>query len=746
MTKNPKPTLTPEEEAARKQKRGISRRNFLLVLGGGIGAVAVGAYLGRETIVREARLAFNGVFLNSGIPTVAAPEQPFVWLRIDADNTATVIVPKIEFGQGVHTALAQIAADEAGLAWDQVRVEQADTDSGFNPELMFTFGSSSVLALYAPIRKVSAALRDMVLAEAAVQLGVAVAALRAADGQIFNGEATALTYGAVIAAKQGEWTVPSAPRLKTPAERTLIGQPVPRVDLREKVTGRAKYGYDARVEGMAYGAVARPPRYEATLVRASEGTARSVPGVIAVVIEEGFAGVVADTRAHARQAVALLDVEWEGGTTISQAEVDARMTIPPEGGTLFQRVGDVDSAAGTRIEATYYTPMAAHAHLEPQAALAEAHADGTLTITASTQAPNITQGYVATALKIDPISKVKVVPLYAGGAFGRKGGSDVGLEAARLARAAGVPVHVGWTREEDLQHGFRRPPTRSFLWGKVEGTRITAIHQELISSDVLLSPAVTAEYGSNGASFFETVLGTDPLSLTGAQIEYGAANIRGVYHHEHLPFATAYWRGLGLLANGFAIESFIDELAAAAGVDPLELRLANLPEGRLGERVRVALETVAEASGWRTGAPEGRAFGLAVVPAPGTVVALVVEVSADAGAIRVHRAWCAIDPGLVINPNGAANQAQGSIIMGLSSTFKERWTVENGMAAAANFNAYPLLTFDQAPQIEVFPINSADAPTGGMGEPVVGAVPAAVANAVFALTGQRLRDLPLTLA
>jgi isoquinoline 1-oxidoreductase beta subunit len=741
MSKQTKTSPTPEEKA----RRTLSRRRFLLVLAGGAGAVAVGAYLGRDVLVREARLAFNQVFLNSDPPSTAAPDQPLVWFRIDADNTARIVIPKIEMGQGIHTALAQIAADEADLAWETVRVVQADTHSGFNPEILFTFGSSSVTSLYAPIRRVGAALREMLRAEAARQMGVPVEAVTAANSRL-SANGRTLTYGEVVAAKAGEWALPSSPRLKTREQRTLIGTSAPRVDLVEKVTGRAVYGYDARVPGMAYGAVARPPRYEAILKRAAPGGAAAAPGVIAVVIEDGFAGVVADTRAHAHAALALLDLEWEGGTTISQAEVDARMTVPAEGGTLIQRAGDVAAAGGTPVEAVYYTPMAAHAHLEPQAALAEPTADGGLTITVSTQAPNLTQSYVSSALRIEPASKVRVIPAYVGGGFGRKAGSDVGLEAARLARAAGVPVHVGWTREEDLQHGFRRPPTRNALSGMVGADgRIAAITHRLISSDVLLSPEIRATFGTSGPSFFEAVLGSDPLAAYGSQILYAVPNIRVVYHHEHLPIPTAYWRGLGSFSNIFAVESFIDELAHAAERDPLAFRRAHLPDSALGRRFAVALDRVEAESGWAAGAPEGRAFGLALCYDRKTVVALVVTVGIEAGRIRVHDAWCAVDPGLVINPDGAANQVQGSVIMGLSSTFHERWTVENGMATAANFNAYPLLRFDQAPRIHVYPIDSGDAPTGGMGEPVMGAVPAAVANGVFALTGQRLRDLPLTL-
>ncbi|MBK8022872.1 MAG: xanthine dehydrogenase family protein molybdopterin-binding subunit [Chloroflexi bacterium] len=533
-----------------------------------------------------------------------------------------------------------------------------------------------------------------------------------------------------------------APRLKTGAEFRYIGKSVERVELVEKITGRAVFGFDARVEGMKYGAVARPPRYGAKLKQAAAGAAEGMPGVGAVVIRDGFAGVVADSRAKAQAAVAALELEWEGGTSISQAELDAIMTIPADGGTLIQRVGDVDAAraasGGTRVEAAYRVPMASHAQLEPQAALAEFSGDS-VTITTSTQAPDITRDRVASALGIDA-AKVRVVPTYIGGAFGRKTGIDVGAEAALLARGAGVPVHVGWTREEDMKYGYKRPPAVNQFWAALDAdNNVTAIHHELASSDILLNPDI-------GAPILGRILGTDPLAAGGSLILYNFPNRRVVYHHIPIPVPTAYWRGLGSFPNTFAIETFMDELAAAAGADPLALRLRYKPEGDLGRRFEMVLNAVAEASGWGDAAPEGRARGLAAIYDRGTVCALVVEVAVEGGQIRVPRAWCAIDPGLVINPDGAANQVQGSIIMGLSSTLKERFTVENGMAAADNFNAYPLLTIAEAPTIEVIPLNSGDEPVGGLGEPVVGLVPAAVSNGVFTLTGQRLRELPFTLA
>jgi isoquinoline 1-oxidoreductase beta subunit len=584
----------------------------------------------------------------------------------------------------------------------------------------------------------------MLRAEAAQQLNVAVDDL-IAENSIVSSRSnpdTRLTYGEVVAAKRGDWDIPETPpALKTAAEFRYIGQSVQRVDFADKLTGRAIYGLDARLPNMAYGAVARPPRYGATLKSASAGDAEAQPGVIAVVIEDGFAGVVAETRPQAYAALEHLQLEWEGGTTISQAELEEFVTVSDSGGTLIQREGNVNVAIqGTQVTAEYRTPMAANAHLEPQAALVDIQGDA-VTVYASTQSSAITRDFVSKALGIEP-EQVNVYVTYLGGSFGRKTGADAPVEAARLARAVGRPVHIGWNRTEELRYGYRRQMTHHQLRGAVDDSgNIIAVEHQLASTDVFF-------YLKNlGTSrFLEYMLGADALAAMGAIINYDVANRRVVYHHRAIPIETAFWRGLGTLPNTFAVESFIDELAHAGNIDPLDIRLNHLPQDAIGERMRVALETVAAASDWQSAAAEGRAKGIALSLDKGTVVALVVEVSADDARIRVHNAWCAVDPGYVVNPDGAKAQVEGSIIMALSSTLYEKITVENGMVAAANFDTYPLLTMRDAPAIEVALINSSDAPVGGLGEPVTGTIPAAVANAVFTLTGQRLRELPLKLS
>jgi isoquinoline 1-oxidoreductase beta subunit len=731
------PTPSPAEKSKRK---GITRRRFMQVFGGGAAVLAVGAVLGGPTLLREGRLRINQAFLTGTAPGAEPPRDPFVWFEINAENQATLYIPKVEMGQGIHTALAQIAADELELDWATVAVRQAEAARGFDPELIFTFGSTSVTALYQPIREIAATMREMLRTEAAAQFGLAVDGLTAAGSAISDGTQSK-TYGQIIAAKQGAWVIPqTAAPLKPAADFKLIGTPVQRVDLLDKVTGRAKYGFDMRAEGMVYGAIARPPRYGAVLKAASEGDARSQPGVVEVVIREGFAGVVATTRRAAQAAVTHLALEWDGGTSINQAEIEAMLALPQAGGTLIQREGDVDSAAGTVLEAYYFTPMAVHAQMEPQAALADVKADSAV-IHTSTQAPALSQQRIAAALKLEE-AQVEVHAAYVGGGFGRKTGTDAAVEAALLSQAVARPVMVGWSREEEMQQGYRRPPAANYFRATVSDSgEVTGLHHEMASGDVLFNPQVGA-----GGGFLEVLLGTDPLAAYGGLIHYSLPALRGLYHMQEIPVPTAYWRGLGSFPNTFAIESFMDELAIATSSDPFDFRLKYRPAADLGRRYERVLNAVREASGWDEAAPEGRGRGLAACYDRGTVVGLVVEVSVSAGQITVHEAWCAVDPGLVINPDGAAAQAEGSIIMGLSSTLIEQQTVENGMAVGDNFNTYPLLRISQAPRITVLPINSGDAPVGGLGEPVIGAVPAAVANAVYALTGQRLRRLPLEIS
>jgi isoquinoline 1-oxidoreductase beta subunit len=328
------------------------------------------------------------------------------------------------------------------------------------------------------------------------------------------------------------------------------------------------------------------------------------------------------------------------------------------------------------------------------------------------------------------------MPTYLGGGFGRKYGSDVAVAAAKLSQAVGKPVHVGWVRREEFQNGYLRPPTRHLL-------RATLTNDGRM--DTLAHWQSSGEVAAAFVPGFLLAITGDFGAWRGARIHYGIPNRYTRTHVVKLPVRTSWWRGLGLLANTFAVESFIDELAHAASADPLEFRLQQLPAGEEGERFRKVLTAAAEKAGWSTPAPAGRARGLACCTDVGTICAQVAEVSVEGGSIRVHKVTSAIDPGLIVNPDGVKAQTEGAITMGLSSTLIEEARIENGRVHADNFDAYPLITMKDTPDIEVALLQSGNTPHG-VGEPPIGPIAAAVGNAVFALTGQRLRQLPLKLA
>lgn len=712
-----------------------SRRQFLIGMGA---TLAVGIAAGAPILTREARLAVNQTFQTGSAPTEAPPESPLIWFEIAPDNRATVYIPKVEMGQGVHTGLAQIAADELELDWETVTVKQANISQGFGAGLIFTFGSATTTSLFNPIREIAATMRDMLRTEAANQFDVATDEIVLENSYAYRRDdrTQRISYGDIVATKQREWVIPEeAPTLKDASEWRYIGKSMGRVDFQEKVTGRAVYGYDARMDGMGYGAVARPPRYGATLVRAEAGEAETMLGVIAVVIEDGFAGVVARSRKQARDAVAAMILEWEGGTSITQDELEAYIRVPDDGAKaiLVQREGGGGVPNGRQFQRAYWTPMAAHAHLEPQGAVVSVDDENVIALV-PTQHPGTTQNALADALGI-PSDNIDIKVTYLGGSFGRKLGADVGSEAARLSRGAGIPVHVGWTREEDMQYGFHRPPSHNVLTAVLdEDNKMIALEHEIAGGDIFFGNGTVP-------SFVGNILGNDPMSTIGSNIYYNIGHRRVFAYRRPLDIPTGFWRGLGSFPNLFAQETFFDELALDLEQDALDFRLNYLPEGELGTRFRNVMEEVTQAANWGN-APADSGQGLAVCFDRGTVAALIFQVSGDIDNISIDRAWCAVDAGFIVNPDGAASQIQGQIVMGLSSAMYEKLELGEGMVQTANFNTYPLIRMSDTPEIDVLFVNSADEPTGGIGEPVIGIVPAALSNAIFALTGERKREMP----
>ena len=728
-----------EVPAGGERRWYISRRGFLIGMGVTGAAMALGIPLGLPPLRRAAAGLTEGDAGGFASGTL----DPRVWFEVYADGRILLFVPKAEMGQGIHTALGQIAAEELEVAWENLEVRHASTAEA-DDNFRGTSGSMSVSTLYDPLRQAAATLREMLRAEAALVLGRPAAELVARDGgfELADDPGTRVTYGE-LAAQDVDWQVPEeAVPLKPPAEFRVIGQPLPRVDLPAKVTGEAIFGYDARAEGVLYGAAVHRPTVEGQMRSAQPGQAEGMPGVVKVVIEDGFAGVVARSRTQAWAARNTLEVEWDEGYLWQQEELEELVTAGGSGGVNIQRVGDAAAVLelSSPITAEYRSGMAAHATLEPQAALAVVGPDGAQVWT-STQFEMNNREAVAGALGLKP-EQVEIVPTYLGGGFGRRlemtGVPSAAVEAARLSRAVGAPVHVGWDRIEEMRDGFLRPLTHHRLSAVLDGGgRIEAMGHEQASGDALFGsfPAPVAK-----------ILGFDFGSTRGAQIPYAIANRDTTVWRRPMPLPTGAWRGLGLMANVFAVESFVDELAHAGGADPLQFRLDHLADDELGRRMAVALAAAAEQAGWGGSLAEGRAQGIACCSDGGTVVAEVAEISLDqkAGRIRVHRVVAAVDPGRVINPDGARAQIEGAIVMGTGAALLEEITVKDGRVQAGNFDRYPLLRMAEAPDVETILLEAPDGKPRGLGEPPIGPIAPAIANALFALAGVRLRRLPMT--
>ena len=535
-----------------------------------------------------------------------------------------MINPKVEMGQGIHTAMAQIAAEELAIRWDQMTVQQGGTGDKIR-DSRGTGASNSITSSYQSLRVAGATMREMLKIAGAGLLGLSATEVEAFEGTVraVANPDNGITYSDIVS-QTSEWPeLEAEPALKSVDQFQFIGQPLPRVDFETKMRGEAIYGYDMRLPDMLYGAVARPPTIEATLVSAAPGEILSRPGVVDYVIdvENNFAGVVAETRQQAQAALSGFELEWDQGKLWEQAEILAQLDTSNRAGVAIQDEGAALRQIGQTpiVEAVYTTPFAVHAHLEPQAALADVKPEG-VRIWTSTQGAGFVQGAVAGRLGVEA-ETVQVLPNYLGGGFGRKIGSEVGIEASLLSQKVGRPVHVGWSRADDTRHGFLRPATKSALSGSLENGRISAVNHNHSSGEVAFRFL---------PGFLQPMFGSDFGAWRGAFNFYGdIPNRRLSTHLAQFPIPTGWWRGLGLLANVFATESFMDELAHAAGADPLQFRLDHLANDTFGNRMRTVLNTAADAAGYGGGLPEGHAHGIACSTDVNTLAAMVVEVSVD---------------------------------------------------------------------------------------------------------------------
>jgi isoquinoline 1-oxidoreductase subunit beta len=721
-------------------KSVVNRRNFLIKTGVGLGLLVGIGVVGCGPLRRQ--IAHKADQEPGGYKNDSPPE---LWFELKPDGELIIHSPKVEMGQGIFTAIAQIAAEELEADWKQIKVVHASSIN--RPvDALSTGGSLSVSSLYTPLREVAAMMRELIKANAAILLGVPAKTLTVKDG-VVSGKSKSMTFGE-IASKTTNWKIEVAkPILKSPSEFKLIGKALPRLDLEAKVKGQAVYGIDSSFPNMLYGSVARPPVFGAKFKGVEVGNVGSMPGVVKVVVEKDFVGVVATSRIEAEDAKRQLKIDWKmPDKLVQQSDVEALIRVGVGNDVMIQKEGKTSAfiEESSVVVKEYFSPLGVHAQIEPNGAAAF-YQDGAVVVKMSTQVVKVTQKNVAEALDIDK-EKVDIQTQYIGGGFGRRLQTPHAVEAALMSKAVGKPVHVFFERTEEFQNGFLRPPSHNVLKAKLnpDGS-ILAMEHHAASSDVAFNSALFDNLFPVPSSMVKMIVGADIGAWRGGMIHYlNIPNYNTTAWHKELPFQTSWWRGLGLLPNTFAIESFMDELAHQTKQDPLNFRLRHLANDPRSETIKGVLKAVAEKSNWGKPLPEGRAKGLACSIDVNTPVAQVVEVEIVNNEIKVRKVFCAIDPGVIINPDGVKAQSEGAIMMGLSATLFEEVTIKDGKVTPNNYGYYPIALMKDSPEIEVILLSNGDSPRG-VGEPPIGPIGAAIANAVFALTGKRLNRMPLKL-
>jgi isoquinoline 1-oxidoreductase beta subunit len=658
------------------------------------------------------------------------------------------MVDRAEMGQGVATALPQLLAEELDVPWSAVSFEFAPAHPAYGQfGMQVTGGSTSVVQSWEPLREAGASARWMLREAAARRWGVALDDVRTDKATVLGPSGERLSYGE-LATEAATLDVPSDVPLKGASDFALIGESMPRLDVPVKTTGAAIFGIDAGPPDARTAVVARCPVFGGTLRSFDPTAALTVAGVDEVVELESGVAVVADSYVTAMEGRAALVVEWDEGpgASLDDAEIFRRLEAAAPDGRATADEGDVEavlSSGGEVIRATYRLPYLAHATMEPMNCTAWVR-DGRCTVWAPTQfqnAPGIVGGgarqVAADAAGVDA-DDTEVITTFLGGGFGRRAERDFVREAAELAGKVEGPVKVIWSREDDMQHDFYRPASYHDMAAVLasDGRPEAWLHR--IAAQSIIERWVPG-WVPGLAGFAGR---RDPTSTEGASDQpYHVPSVRVTYAKVDLPIPVGFWRSVGHTHTAFAVESFIDELAHAAGRDPYEYRRALLEAHPRHLRV---LDAVAELSKWGTPAPEGRARGIAVVESFGSYVAEVAEVSVTDGQPRVHRVWCAIDCGTVLNPAIVRAQMESGIVYGLTAALYGEINIRGGRAVQSNFHDYRVLRMGEAPAVEVALTPSGDAP-GGVGEPGTPPIVPAVTNALFALTGQRVRELPIRL-
>ena len=690
-------------------------------------------------------------------PTDGAVFAPDAWVRIAGDGTVTVMLARSEMGQGVSTALPMLVAEELEADWEALRVEQAPAhvaygNTALQADMMMTGGSSSVREAWEPLRRAGAAARMLLIAAAAKRWGVPEAECRAERGRVMHVRGGRSAGFGELAEDAARLPIPRDVPLKGPSEWRLIGHAVDRRDGQAVVTGRATFGLDVRVPGMLYASVERAPVWGGKVKHLDDAAAKASPGVRQVVALDDRVAVVADTHWHALQGRKKLAISWSDGplAALTDATIGERMRAIADGGEggVAREEGDaagVLASSATVLEAEYELPFLAHATMEPMNCTVDPRTGEMWGPTQFQDGPFFlggggARGVLASALGRGP-GRVKVHTTRLGGGFGRRLEVDYVAEAAEIARKAGAPVQVIWTREDDVRHDVYRPRAFHRLRAALDdGGRLVAWQQQIVA------PSISRKFVPRAVPDLLVKLagplkgGVDQSTVEGAaDLPYRIPNLRVTSQMANLGVPVGYWRSVGHSHTAFVVECFIDELAAKAGADPVEFRRGLLSHL---SRYRDVLDLAAEQAGWGTPLPAGRARGVAFHESFGSLVAQVAEVSIEQGEVRVHRVTCALDCGTVVHPDLVTAQVEGAILFGLSAALYGEVNVEGGKVKQSNFHDYQVVRMPVAPVIDVH-LMPRDAPPGGVGEVGVPPIAPAVANAVFKLTGRPVRALPL---
>ncbi|HEY4833828.1 MAG TPA: xanthine dehydrogenase family protein molybdopterin-binding subunit [Bradyrhizobium sp.] len=663
---------------------------------------------------------------------------PNAFIRIDRAGHTTLVMPQVEMGQGVYTAIAMILAEELDADFPHVTLEHAPPNDKLygNPVfgLQVTGNSNSIRAWWTQLRKGGAGARAMLVQAAAQQWQVDPASCTAANGEVIHKESgRRLSYGE-LAQAAGSQTPPQDVALKDPNDFVLIGKPLKRLDTPNKANGKAVYGIDAILPGMKFATVAACPVFGGKVGKVDDSAAKKIPGVQKIVVLDDMVAVVGDHMWAAKKGLDALVIDWNEGPNahISSKDIwrDLRAASEKDG-AVAKSEGDIAKglATGDRLDASYELPFLAHAPMEPVNATVHV-TPSSCEIWTGTQIMTRVQSEAAKAAGL-PVEKVTVNNHLLGGGFGRKLEPDMVVAAVRVAKQVDGPVKVVWTREEDIQHDVYRPVYRDTISATLSDGKIVGWRYKVSGSAVIarwLPPAF-----QKGVDIDAVDSAVDaPYDIPNLHVEYVRAEPPAV--------PTGFWRGVGPNNNVFAIESFMDELARKAGKDPIDFR-----RGMLGKNPRLlaALNLVAEKSGWGQPLPARVGRGVSVQPSFGSFIATVVEAEVDEqGEVHLHRVSSAVDTGIAVNPDTIMAQLEGGLIFGLTAALYGEITIDKGRVQQSNFHDYRMLRIDQVPKIEVHVIKSGEAP-GGIGETGVTAGPPALRNAIYAATGVALRRLPI---